>query len=463
MGPLRSRFFQGLAHIYNYVTLHIVKMVTQYQIVGESASAIAESIERGIDSGALPPDETLPTIRGLAAELGVSPTTVNAAYAQLRSHGRIGGNRRGGSRVVPRAAYPTAAAPAITSGIRDLVIANPDPELLPPMRPYIERTIKEGHLYGAELVHPQLLAIAKKRFTEDGIDATHLAVVSGALDAVERALLTHVVPGDMVALEDPTYPPYRELCSVLGLRVFPVRTDAFGIVPSALAKAVRAGAKALVVVPRAQNPTGAGFDAKRVGDLVAVLRAAKSMIVIEDDYLGFLFSNPLTSLAGKVPRWLYVRSVGKALGPDLRVGIAAADVLTIARLENRLRLSAGWVSWMLQGTTAAMLADAAVQRRLKSAGKMYWSRRNGLASQLRKRGIETWDGEGFAVWVPVNDELAVVRFLDAAGWAVDAGTRYRFETGPGIRVVTTTMNAEEAERFASAVADALKSGPRSTP
>jgi DNA-binding transcriptional MocR family regulator len=437
--------------------------VRQYQIAGQSASAIAESIERGIDSGALKADEPLPTIRTLASRLGVSPTTVNAAYTQLRSHGRIGGNRRGGSRIVPRAKFPTAAAATIRDDVRNLVIANPDPALLPPLRPFVERSLEEGHLYGATLVHPKLLDAARKRFEADRVDAAYVGVASGTLDAIAAALSTNLVAGDIVALEDPTYPPYRELCALLGLRAIPVRVDAYGAVPADVAKAVRAGAKALIVVPRAQNPTGAAFDAKRAGELAAVLHDAHTTLVIEDDYLGLLFSSRPSLLSGKIPRWLLIRSVGKPLAPDVRVAFRAADALTHARLEHQQRLSAGWVSWMLQGTVAAMLADPAVTRRLKTAGEAYWTRRHELVMQLRKHAIHVLDGPGFTVWVPVPDELSVVRSLDTAGWAVDGGTRYRFESTPGIRVVTTTMDADEAQRFAATLAEILTSSSSGMP
>lgn len=437
--------------------------MTQYQIVGKSASAIADGLERAIDDGTLRPEEALPTIRGLAAELGVSPTTVNAAYTQLRAKGRIGGNRRGGSRVIPRAAFPTAAAASMRAGVRDLVIANPDPALLPRVRPFLERTFTEGRLYGDGRVNPQLRAVAAQHFERDGVDASYMLVTSGAADAVEGALLTHLVAGDKVVLEDPVYPPYRELCASLNLNVIPVTVDAFGIVPAELAKAIRAGAKALVVVPRAQNPTGAVIDERRRKALLKELQRAPHLLVIEDDYLGLLTATKLCPLAGKPPRWLFVRSIAKAIAPDLRTALVAGDALTVERMQHRQSLSAGWVSWILQETVAAMLADASVTHDLKVATRAYAARRLGLVKALRKRGVTVADGDGLAVWLHVDDELRVVRALDAEGWAVDAGARYRFRSEPAIRIVTTTLTSDDTERLADAVARSLASGARTTP
>ncbi len=437
--------------------------MTQYQIVGKSASAIADGLERAIDDGRLRADETLPTIRGLADELGVSPTTVNAAYAQLRAKGRIGGNRRGGSRVIARPAFPTAAAASLRAGVRDLVIANPDPALLPPVRPFLARSFAEGRLYGDHPVNPLLRAAAAQHFERDGVDPSHIVITSGAAEAVEGALLTHLVAGDKVALEDPAYPPYRELCATRSLNVIPVAVDAHGIVPAELAKAIRAGAKALVIVPRDQNPTGAAIDEQRRKALLKELARAPHMLVIEDDYLGLLTETKLWPLAGKHPRWLFVRSIAKAIAPDLRTALVAGDALSAERLLHRQRLGAGWVSWILQETAAAMLADASVARSLKVAGRTYVARRVGLAKALRRRGVAVDDGGGLAVWLHVADELGVVRALDAQGWAVDAGARYRFRSAPALRIVTTTLSEDDTERLADAIARSISAGSRTTP
>jgi DNA-binding transcriptional MocR family regulator len=437
--------------------------MVQYHISGKSASAIADSLERAIDEGAFGNDGALPTIRELAEKLDVSPTTVNAAYSQLRTRGRIGGNRRGGSRVIALAKIPTAGAPAIRSGLRNLVAANPDPALLPPLRPFIERTIRDGRLYGDERVHPGLRAACAARLEADRIPTSAMMIASGAADAVGLALQTHLVPGDKIALEDPSYPPYRQLCAELRLQIVPVTMDARGMVPESLAKAIRAGAKALIAIPRAQNPIGAAFDQRRVQALVKELRQAPNLIVIEDDYVALLTATPLFALAGHVPRWMFVRSLAKALGPDLRVAFAAGDALTIERMQQRQALSAGWVSWILQAAAAAMLTDAGAQKLVKTAQKTYAARRLGFARALRARGVPVDDGDGLQVWLHVDDELQVVRMLDAAGWAVDSGSRYRFNSPPAVRIVTTTLAGDDIDRLADAVLRACSRSTRITP
>ena len=110
--------------------------------------------------------------------------------------------------------------------------------------------------------------------------------MGGALDAIERVLQAHLRPGDRVAVEDPGYPGVLDLVAALGLVPEPVPLDDAGVRPEGLQRALRAGARACVLTPRAQNPTGAAFDEKRVRALRQVLDAHPDVLVIEDDHAG---------------------------------------------------------------------------------------------------------------------------------------------------------------------------------
>ena len=112
-------------------------MVEQnYQIAGTGAKEIAASLEAGITARAFRPGDRLPTVRDLAADLGVSAATVAEAYRRLRERGLVTGAGRGGTRV--RSGRPRSwrrSAPVVASGVRNLAGGNPDPALLPDLRP----------------------------------------------------------------------------------------------------------------------------------------------------------------------------------------------------------------------------------------------------------------------------------------------------------------------------------------
>ncbi len=60
---------------------------------------IRDQIVRGISDGRLKAGEQLPTVRGLAEEMGVNSMTVNRAYQLLKQQGYIIADRRSGARV----------------------------------------------------------------------------------------------------------------------------------------------------------------------------------------------------------------------------------------------------------------------------------------------------------------------------------------------------------------------------
>ena len=60
---------------------------------------IRDAVVEGVAAGDLQPGEQLPTVRQLAADVGVNPMTVNKAYALLKAEGVIAVDRRHGAQV----------------------------------------------------------------------------------------------------------------------------------------------------------------------------------------------------------------------------------------------------------------------------------------------------------------------------------------------------------------------------
>ncbi len=421
---------------------------------GSSATEIAASVERAVAAGELAPGERLPPVRTLAAELGVSPTTVAAALAELRRRGVVVSRPRSGTRIGERPPLRSARpAPPAPPGVRDLATGSPDPALLPDLATALRDLSAPQRLYGDAPVDPELAAVATRALAADGIPAGRICVVNGALDGIERVLAAHLSPGDAVAVEDPGWPGVLDLARTLGLRLLPVAVDTRGMRPDALAVAVRTGARAAVLTPRGHNPVGAAHDGVRA----AALRAAlpPGVLVVEDDHLGPVAGVPWHSVAGRSERWAAVRSVSKWLGPDLRLAVLAGDELTLSRVEGRQSLGPGWVSGLVQRLTARLWSDPEVLALVGRARATYVERREGLVAALAAHGLPVDAPSGINVWVPVPDEDAAVRALLAAGASVAAGAPFRLRTEPGLRITTATVSADEAERLAAALAAAV--------
>jgi DNA-binding transcriptional MocR family regulator len=432
----------------------------EYRIAGRGASEIAADVERAIGDGRLQPGQALPPLRELAADLGVNPNTVAAAYRTLRDRGVVETAGRRGTRVRPRpASTPREQIHVeVPAGARDLSNGNPDPALLPPLGDALaaaaRRCAKRPTLYGAPAVDPGLAELARRALDADGVPAGPIALTSGSLDAVERVLGAHLRPGDGVAIEDPGWGSLLDVVCALGLHPVPVAVDDEGPRPEHVARALASGARALVVTDRVQNPTGAVISAERAAALRSALAAHPDVLLVEDDHGCGIVDMPLHPLAPAARHWALVRSVAKAYGPDLRLAVLTGDPVTVDRVVGRHRLGPGWVSHLLQTTVAHLWRTDAVRPGEVAAG--YAARRDLLVRELALRGVPAHGRSGFNVWVPVPDETGAVTRLLRSGWAVAPGARFRMSSPPGVRVTVSPLRPEEVPRLADDMAAAVR-------
>ncbi|MEU0785736.1 aminotransferase class I/II-fold pyridoxal phosphate-dependent enzyme [Streptomyces sp. NPDC006173] len=435
-------------------------MVGEYTFAGRGAAEIAASIEGAVRQGALAPGAALPPVRELADRLGVNPNTAAAAYRQLRDRGVIETAGRRGSRVRSRPATTMRDefVLEIPPGVRDLSTGNPDIALLPPLDEALAeaavRHARRPMLYGDMPVDDELGRLARDAFDADGVPAGPVALTSGSLDAIERALLTHLRPGDTVAVEDPGWGSIFDLIPALGLRQVPVGIDDEGPLLHDVEQALQQGARALIVTDRGQNPTGGAISAARSSDLRSILADYPQVLVIDDDHAHGLTELPLHALAGSTPHWMLVRSTAKAYGPDLRLAVLTGDPLTVDRVRGRYRLGPGWVSSLLQHTVAHLWRTEALDTAAVAAS--YAARRNGLLSALADRGVTAYGRSSMNVWIPVPEETGAVVWLLRSGWAVAPGARFRLASSPGVRVTVSPLTADDASPLAEDIAAAVR-------
>jgi len=427
------------------------------KVTGRTAASIAASLEQHLHAGQRGAGEPLPTVRALAATLRVSPATVAAAYKVLRGRGLVAGRGRRGTRVsLPRPALARTAPAMVPDGTIDLASGNPDPLLLPDAGAALRAIQDNTRLYGERDDHGGLVAFARGEFEADGISPGSMAVLSGAMDAVERVLREHLRPGDGVGVEDPSFPGLIDLVAASGYVAVPIEIDANGPRLDGVQAALRGGCRAVIITPRAQNPAGAAVSAGRAADLKRVFRGFPDVLLIENDYAAPVAGATFHGVRPDTHRcWTVVRSTSKFLGPDLRVALMTGDELTVNRVRARQALGARWVSHILQQLTLTLWSDPSRGRQLARAGELYTQRRLAAVAALGERGIDAHASSGFNLWIPVRDEVNVVQGLARRGWAVAAGERFRIRSGPGIRITISTLQPAEAVRFAADLASAL--------
>ncbi len=414
------------------VRLASADLIALAEFAETTPRGIAGVVARLVNSGELGVGTRLPTVRELASELGVSPATVSQAWQALSRTGLIESRGRAGSFVRPLSqgwlAPRMRGMAAPNDPVRlDLSRGTPDPLLLPALGPALSRVSARAETgsYQAEPVIPALVDVIADSWT---CDAETIMVVDGALDAISRTLEQLVRFGDRVVVESPGFPPFLDLLEVLGAEAVPVPLDEHGMLPEALDRALLLRPVAVLLQPRAQNPTGASMNAERAEALARVIRSAADvddLVVIEDDHSGLISTETDVSLGALLPgRVVHVRSFSKSHGPDLRIAAIGGPRDLVERVVARRMLGPGWTSRMVQTILLDLLTEGASIDAVAEARRRYYTRQRALGDALRARGVEVAPADGINLWMPVVSERSALVQLAAAGIRVAAGTPF---------------------------------------
>lgn len=428
---------------------------------------IAAEVSRLVDEQILAPGERLPTVREVAATLGVSVGTVSSAWRALADAGLIVSRGRAGTFV--RSERPEWLSLRVghlagpRRGIRlDLSEGMPDPAMLPSLDQALSavspRASADRHHDVATL--PALERLLRTSWPVPLVET--LTLLNGALDGISRTLEQLVRFGDRVAVESPGFPYFFDLIEALGAEPVPVELDADGIVPASLKEVLGSGPAALLLQPRAQNPTGVSMTPERARTLARVLITTptrRPVTVIEDDHSAMICSAPPVTLGRWLPRQVvHVRSFAKSHGPDLRMAALGGPASIVQPILARRMLGPAWTSRIMQTILLELLASPESSARVRAARLIYRDRADRLASALRGLGIEVGSPDGLNLWMPVADERAAMVRLAASGIAVAPGAPFiapGVEASPHVRV-TAALVIENVRLVAETLAEAAR-------
>ncbi|MDF5757199.1 PLP-dependent aminotransferase family protein [Spongiactinospora sp. TRM90649] len=378
---------------------------------GDRAARIYRQVLDAVLDGRLRPGERLPPTRELAGRLGVSRNTVSVAYERLVAEGvlvaRVGSGtyvgdrpvtsappsapRRGAVRARPGWDSFTPPAHPGPPAAYDFGVGVPDGGLFPlaAWRRLISGELRSSAVSGTRYLepagHPGLrAAIARYAGVSRSVRARadDVLVTQGAQQALDLVARVLIEPGDLVAVEDPGYPPARLVFAGNGARVAAVPVDAEGLDVAALPPAARV----VYVTPSHQFPLGTPMSLAR---RTALLDWADrhDAVIVEDDYDSeFRYSErplePMQSLdrAGRV---IYVGTFSKTLLPMLRLGFLVAPGSLRGPLLMARLLSGRHGDPTAEGALARFIDDGELPRHVRRATRVYAARHELITSALR--------------------------------------------------------------------------------
>jgi GntR family transcriptional regulator/MocR family aminotransferase len=377
---------------------------------------ISESLRNKIADGSYQPGDALPSSRALAEELGVSRTTVTAAFDQLISEGYVV-SRQGAPSIVAdqlgRSAQPQFSAEPMAesrlSTYANRLLGLPLGAI--PLRPTLDFDFRYGDISGADF--PTLLwrralnaALLKRRprlayehpagnpelraelraylWRARGIDcdADQIVICSGSQQALDLCARILIDPGDRAVVEDPCYAMAHNAIAAAGAEIHAIPCDGNGLMTSELPSNVRASL--VFVTPSHQYPLGGVLPAGRRDQLVDWAATAGAYI-IEDDYDGeYRYDvKPIPPLyqSGR-GRVIYVGTVSKTLSPMLRLGYLVVPRHVIEIFTRCKQVADRHSMTLEQEALAGLIRAGAYERHVRKMRRMNGQRRAALIAAL---------------------------------------------------------------------------------
>lgn len=426
---------------------------------------VAGAIERDIEREIYRPGERLPGVRRLAQQYRVSIATALEACRMLEDQGRLEARLRSGFFVRMQQRSPARqpaisdppGAPSEVAGQQlamQLIKAANDPKLLPlgaavphaqfmPVQAVagaMSRMLRQHGASAATYAFPpgqiELRRQIARRMTELGCptDPDTVVITNGCQEALGLALRALTRPGDVVAVESPTFYGLLQAIEALGLKALEIPThprDGIGI--EALEFALEQwSVRACIVTPNFSNPLGSCMSTERKRALIELLERKKIPLIEDDVYgdLGFEGTRPgIAKAFDTTGNVVYCSSFSKTLAPALRIGWVAG---------GRYQREIEYYKYVLNlaSPTAPQLAVADLLERGGYDRYLRQARRDYATAVARmSRAVELHFPEGTRVTQPRGGFVIWIEFPET----VDGNALYTQALAHGISIAPGTM------------------------
>ena len=424
---------------------------------------VIDLIVENVESGALRPGDRLPSLRKMSKTVGVSVPTVRQAYIELERRRQVESKPQSGyfvrhqsandivlptptlgempaslsCRTLMERVYDGVNDPALVPlGIANPTMAKPAAKTLHRIMKRIMSRAEERSIgYASTLGEPLLRRQIAYHYLDTmgvHVEPDEICITNGGQEALLLALSAVASPGDVIAVETPTYHGMLELIDSLGMLAVAIETcPEEGVTLAALEQTLdKHPVKACMFSTTLGNPLGVTMpddDRKR---LVGILEQ-RDIALVEDDVYGDLRYDgvrpvPAQFLGGNA-RILTCGSFSKTASPGYRVGWVAASgrIDDIARLKRSFSCSSGLLQ---QLTLAEFMASGDYSRHLKSLIPVLKRNSERMAALVSEHfPAETRTSKpvgGSVLWLELPEQVDAVRLFDeaiAAGISIAPG------------------------------------------
>ncbi|MEJ7750265.1 MAG: PLP-dependent aminotransferase family protein [Thermoleophilaceae bacterium] len=404
---------------------------------------LVDRFSAAIETGELGPGDKLPPTRALATRAGINHLTAARVYRRLAEEGYVTAS-------VGRGTFVRALAPAAAKVegddwqsyvLPDRPATYQEDMLADAFRfPSQEDMISLATGWPSPRFHPaaELADIAARVFAEEGgaamsyltaeglpelreqlaargrlsgaaTDADEIIVTSGAQQAIDLTARALLQPGEVVAVESPTFTGTMLALRSTGARIIGIPVDEGGLDVDALEQVLaRHEVQMLALQPGCQNPTGVDLSPER-RERLARLAIDRNLFVMEDGVYSDLRyeGEPTVSLRRDAPgHVIHVNSLSKVVGGGLRVGWIAARGPVRDRLATLKQGTDFHSPTLIQHMASRYLAAGSYDVQLEKSVPYYRERRDALMASLERHLAGEYDAAvprgGHHVWVTLR-------------------------------------------------------------
>lgn len=409
------------------------------------------------------PGEKILSVRRASVAEDVSFSTILQAYMTLEDRGLIEARPQSGFyvRLQPRALPPepdvsnpplTATSVNVSATIRRIQAALSDPEIVPlggavpsqdllPVR-RLNRALASAarksqgpqHTYGPIAGHSELRRQIARRAMDSGCNlrGEDILVTFGCMEAIQLSLRAVASPGDVIAVESPTYYAFLQMIEALKMKAVEIPTDPrTGIRIPSLVNAIRKyKIKACLLVTNFNNPLGSSMPPGAKKEIVELL-ARKEIPLIEDDIYGEIYFGEqrprVCKSYDKKGLVLLCSSFSKVLSPAYRVGWVAPGRFW-PQVEQLKFTGTYTTATPTQMAVAELMSNGGYDHHLRRIRNAYARQVQSMIDAVAKyfpAGTRvTRPQGGFVVWVELPKGIDAMKFHELA-------LREKISTAPG--------------------------------
>ncbi|MEY5099476.1 MAG: hypothetical protein RJA36_2195 [Pseudomonadota bacterium] len=380
--------------------------------------AVMAAIRQRIAARTLVPGEKLPSIRALAASMGLSASTVVGAYERLAAEGVIRSRPGSGFFVAGQPAPLSVAAigPRLDRAVDPfwvsrLSLESGDAALKPgcgwlpaswlaqdglrralrSLARARDRTLAD---YDTPLGLPALRQLLARRLLERGIatSADRIILTESGTQAIDLLCRFLIKPGDAVLVDDPCYFNFHALLRAHSARIVGVPYTPSGPDVERFASALAEHRPRLYITNSGiHNPTGAALSPVTAHRLLKLAHEA-GLTIVEDDIFADFEPVPAPRLAALdgLERVVQIGSFSKTLSASARVGYLATRSDWIDGLTDLKIATSFGGAHLAAELVLAVLQDGGYRKHMEGL-RLHLSRAmREVGTRLEEVGIVPW-------------------------------------------------------------------------